>query len=102
MILSGKLFPAAFVEVMLLWGKVYFHAIKKQTCSSNCFSVINLIIFVFPQTTLNHIYHREVCPGNFPVVFMQPASAAIQAVSHFTAISLHAAALAGSLVVHSK
>lgn len=40
MILSGKLFPAAFVEVMLLWGKVHFHAIKKQTCPSNCFSTI--------------------------------------------------------------
>lgn len=30
MILSGKLFPAAFVEVMLLQGKIYFHAIKKM------------------------------------------------------------------------
>jgi len=40
MILSGKLFLATFVEVMVLQGKVSFHAIRKQTCPSNCFSAI--------------------------------------------------------------
>lgn len=64
MILGGNLSSAAFIEIMVLQGEVYFHAIE----NSNCFSVINLIIF--PQTTLNRILHRGLCPGNSPTVFI--------------------------------
>lgn len=94
MILSGKLFPAAFVEVMLPQGKVYFQAIKKPNMPFQLFLCNN---FNYICTSTNYIksylaqrgvpWQLSYC---FYSYFFQPANAATQAVSLFTIISLHA------------
>lgn len=67
----------------------------------------NKFNYIYISTsTLNHIQHREVCPGNFPIVFtvtfFQPAHAATQAVSLFTIISLHVVVGCGKWVVRPR